>query len=521
MEETKGLEPKAMAPKARVPKGKAAPRRRPAAVVKRGRDRRGVVPSRPGRLRKKPEVVDLGGEDPGRDPKRPQWLSGDECRLLDLDLKDVQAGQEIVLLDAMYFGVPVKVAGRVVKLENEGTDWFVLMRLVGSTSEALLQVHSRDPLAPFSCHFCSRECGQLEMGDYLLHASRGRRVVDVSKEEPWVHNLERGGGLDAREDELAELRRRSAEMAPVIPGVGKDRRKDEDSEEKEGKKKKKPKKERSKKEKARLSGKRPVSACQKELGAVFGGTGLDPKDRIRRKVLKKARKYLSKKGRGSSSSGSSSDSESRSKSESTGDAMEEREGLFNESNKVRSVAEKYPGALCCEAIRHMRENLMTEEGEEVQSMGPRPVAVKYYRQQLQRRASGPVARDMLNVASALDLILKGKIANAADLLAQRLKSSEATLGGTHWTVSLRMEVPQPENSTIAQKTEVHQAQKENYSESRVAYLASLGPGRKMDEKGGKGKGERGVKGKWDNPSKGEKGEKGKQKGNKGGSEKEK
>lgn len=133
---------------------------------------------------------------------------------------------------------------------------------------------------------------------------------------------------------------------------------------------------------------------------------------------------------------------------------------------------------------------------------------------------------MLNVASALDLLLKGRVASAADLLAQRLKSSEASMAGTHWTVSQRMEVPQAENLSIAPKSEVHQAQKENYSESRVAYLASLPPGRRGEEKGGKGRGGKGDKGKWENPHKGDpKGGKGKDRGNqnanKGGAEKEK
>ena len=513
-----------MAPKVRLPKGKAAPLRRPSAVVRRRGGLGGESIRRP--ARRGGEKEDHTEADPLFEPRKPQWVSGDECRLLELDLKDVQAGQEVVLVDALYFGAPIKMAGRVVKLENEGSDWFLVLRATGTTSEALLRVYSRDPLTLFHCHLCSRECGQLETGDYLLHASRGRLVVDSSKEEAWVHNLERSGGGDPKDDELAALRRRAAEMAPLKPGAGHEDRIAEESEEKSKKAKKKVKKEKGKKEKERLSGKRPMSACQKELKEIFGGTGLDPKDKVRRKVLKKARKYLSKKGRSSSSGGSSSESDSKSKSDSTEDAMEEKEGLFSDGNRVRTVAEKYPGALCCEAVRHMRENLMAEEGDEVQASAPRAVAVKYFRQQLQRRASGPAGRDMLNVASALDLLLKGRVASAADLLAQRLKSSEASMAGTHWTVSQRMEVPQAENLTIAPKSEVHQAQKENYSESRVAYLASLPPGRRGEEKGGKGRGGKGDKGKWENPHKGDpKGAKGKDRGNqnanKGGAEKEK
>ena len=528
MEKTTRLVSEAMAPKVRHPKAKPGPLRRPAAVgggapPRVRRDRRGAG----GERRKK------NGEDPESKkaeavPPRPCWASGDECRLLDLDLKDLQAGQEVVLKDAAYYGVSIKVSGRIVKVMNEGDDWFIALRLIGTTSEPLLQVYSSDPLVAFHCHLCPPDCGQMETGDFFLHASHGRLVRDVTKEEPWVHNLERGPREgEVKEDELAELRRRSQEMAPLRSGVKRDQGAEKDSEDEPSKKKKKKeKKDSSKKERSKkLSGKKPVSACQKEPKELFGGTGLDPRDRVRRRVLRKARKYLAKKGKTSSSSGSSSRSESESRSGSTEDALEEREGLFNDGNRVRAVAEKFPGALCCEALRSMRESLMTEEGDDITSTGPRAVAVKYFRQQVQRRAVGPVGRDMLNVASALDLILKGKVAGAADLLAQRLKSSEATLNGTHWSVSLKMEVPQPENLSIAPRSEVQQAQRENYTESRVAYLASLGPGRRVEERYGKGKSEKGGKGKWENPHKGDrKGEKGKGKGKekeaaKGGAEK--
>ena len=308
----------------------------------------------------------------------------------------------------------------------------------------------------------------------------------------------------------------TGDVAPLGPGALEPRKvvaEDSDSGVKKKKKKKKEKgRDESKKEKAKkLTGKRPVSACQKELQEVFGGTGLDPRDKVRRVVLKKARKYLAKKTKSSSSSESSSKSGSED-SQSTRDALEEKEGIFSGGNRVRSVSENFPGALCCEAVRSMRESLLTEDGTDVTTAGPRPVAVKYYRQQLHRRAPGPVGRDMLNVASALDLLLKGKIASAADLLAQRLKSAESTLNGTHWMVSLKMEIPQTETPSIAPKAEVHHAQRENYSDSRVTYLASLGSGRKGDNP--KGKNEKGGKGKWDNPSKGDpKGDKARGKGN--------
>ena len=83
-------------------------------------------------------------------------------------------------------------------------------------------------------------------------------------------------------------------------------------------------------------------------------------------------------------------------------------------------------------------------------------------------------------------------------MAQRLKSLEAMSHGTHWSVAQKLEVPLPDQATIAQRNELHVAQKESYQDAKVKYQISYpskggGKGSKnSDFKGSKG--EREVKG---------------------------
>ena len=65
------------------------------------------------------------------------------------------------------------------------------------------------------------------------------------------------------------------------------------------------------------TGRAPAKAVQKEAVHLYGGTALDPKERIRKRVLKAAQKFAAKKT--SKKSTSSSDLGSSSSSTSTGD----------------------------------------------------------------------------------------------------------------------------------------------------------------------------------------------------------
>lgn len=115
-------------------------------------------------------------------------------------------------------------------------------------------------------------------------------------------------------------------------------------------------------------------------------------------------------------------------------------GHFVEGTKVRSISERFPGTLCQQALSVMQENLLTEVGEDLSSSKVRPISLLYYRQQLQKKATGATSRELLTICSCLDHLVRGRPSHCADILAQRLKSIESTLQGSHWSVSQKMEV---------------------------------------------------------------------------------
>lgn len=134
----------------------------------------------------------------------------------------------------------------------------------------------------------------------MVHAMKGRKMKGDG-EEDWVKNLMAVGPSAELEDENAASRRRSDALKhgalDAPPGgelTAKDKEKSDD-EKKERKKKKKAKKEARGKAKGEelLSGRHPVKAATKTLEAVFGGTALDPKEKVRRRV--KAQRFASRK----------------------------------------------------------------------------------------------------------------------------------------------------------------------------------------------------------------------------------
>ena len=141
----------------------------------------------------------------------------------------------------------------------------------------------------------------------------------------------------------------------------------------------------------------------------------------------------------------------------------------------------------------------------------RPVALLYYRTVLERRTSGPQSREMLNLSAALDLLVRGKPACAADLIAQRLKAQEAVSQGTSWAVAQRMELPPPELPGLVARAELASARKEEYEEARTRWRAAQGSGGGKNDSKGKGKSSKGEGQPWRREDRRDEG-KGKQKG---------
>ena len=392
-----------------------------------------------------------------------------------------------------YFGNAVKVAGIVEKVEIERGDVHLAVRVQGTDSEELLKAHGLHPRQAFQVHCCPQGCGLQESGDLYIHGEKGLLLKDDVIREDWMTNLE--GAMPAPAevlDELAELRVRGDELKGPLKAEVKDKKKEKretessstSSRKKKSKKKKSKKKDQDHKKKkdTKHDGRSPVSSSLKAVKVLFEGTGMDPKERVRRRVARHARRYIArKKDKSSSSSSTSQEGQS---------SMEEEEahpdGLFGETSKARGVHEKYPGVLFAESLKNMADNLLASQGEDVAGDTLRPVALLYYRQELQRKCTAPLARELVNLATALDHLARGRPAHAGDVLAQRLKAMESSINGAHWSVSQKLEVAHPEASSIARRLELHNAQRETHLENRTKYLSGIG-GPKRDEKGGKGK----------------------------------
>lgn len=342
-------------------------------------------------------------------------------------------------------------------------------------------------------------------------------------DEGWVRALEIAPPAmeGPVQDQLEELRLRAAGIAPrEEPGREKEKEAKEKVKEKAqevsseaSSSKKKRKKKRSKRKKREkddpaaekkelTSGRHPVKASKKDVPELFGGTGLDPRSRERKRVLRKAQKYVTRKGnKKRSRSSRSSSSEGSSHTSPDGPDVE---GVFTESKKARAVAERYPGALAWETLVAMRRSLLVATGEEQEEQSLRPTALLYYRYQVAPKVAGPQAREMVNLSSAIDCLLRGQAAQCLDILCQRLKSQESSTQGVHWAVGQQMEIPEPAVSSLAARPELEAAQKQTYAESKTKYMAQRdgGGGKKGDAKGkSKSKGDRFDSQKGDNRGK--------------------
>ena len=146
-----------------------------------------------------------------------------------------------------------------------------------------------------------------------------------------------------------------------------------------------------------------------------------------------------------------------------------------------------PGSTCPRSpFQTMGDQLLHERGESSGAASVRPTAFPYYRQQLARRLNGPASREAATLAMSMNFLMKGRPSHAMDVLAQRLKSIEASASGSHWQVCQRMELVPQEQMQIARPVEIRGAQKETYDEARTQWLSTLAPGGK-----GKGKGQDG------------------------------
>ena len=125
-------------------------------------------------------------------------------------------------------------------------------------------------------------------------------------------------------------------------------------------------------------------------------------------------------------------------------------------------------ALMASALEEAAESLVTHEGGlwEV-SAGSLPPLFGYYRQQLAPRMAPAMSRETYTLCQGLDLLLRGRPAEAADLLSQRVKALEMQSGGVHYTVSQQQELLPREGVSMSTTPEFQEAARRAREEGKA------------------------------------------------------
>lgn len=330
-------------------------------------------------------------------------------------------------------GRKVDVCGLVQGVRVTGPEAFIDLKASGVQDDLLLRALTGRADRMLEVHVCQEGCAKTLEGELLVH---GDLFKEVTREgEPWFTNIEAvvpPALAVAEVDELEAMREAAKGGEPPS------------KKEKKEKEKKEKKARRDEAEEKRAKGAEgdvrddsdEDEKDRKPLEMMFGGTGLDPDSHRRRKVLQKARKIgqskkKKKKKSGSSGSRSSGSSSSKSSPSGAGGAA-----LFSSDKKMKVVWKKYPGALTAASLSEAKERLLTASGTlwEKDRRSLPPLFVYYSRQHIMGGMSPPMAQETLTISMALDLILQGRAASAADVLSQRIKALECLSKGSHWTM---------------------------------------------------------------------------------------
>ena len=451
-----------------------APKRRPAADGPRGRGRDEEPPvRRRGGVRLRRPARE--GEAPAEGRHLEAGRSFEEgvatpCHEIPIDSLRKRLA---IHVRGRYWSAPGEISGLVRGVQvRSKEDIEVEVELQGTNTETILRWASGAAERVMRVHLCGCRCTDMIDSENLLHGEE--MSVRKGEDLAWMTNLTEAGdpaeAKAAAEPPLGEGKEKE--------GKGKERSRGRSREAEKKKKKKKRERSSEKRSKSSGEGKSSKEKAKKQLSikhqakktpkSVYGGTGMDPDPKVRKKVAARAARRLKKKKKSSSASSSSGSSSEESD--------EESDELFEETQKVRKVGRVAPGALTAAGCKEMATNLLSSTGGIWdQTEGPlQPICCQYFRQVLSSRVSGGQAREALTLSWCLDLLIQARAAEAADGLMQRLKSLEMASQGAAWSVAQRVELIPAEKPIISSRAEAREAIKENKEESRTRADASKG-----------------------------------------------
>ena len=457
------------------------------------------------RVLARPAARVRGVQDPGA--VKDKFFKGKEVVGSALELGVLTSGLWIAGKGSTYYQSPVNWAGKVVREQLEGGEREVVVTLTGTSSEALLKYATSLSPALARIHLCSPTCPKTRENPDVLHATK-IYLLKEDAETTWETSLMVEEAVDLlREDHEAWKKKKEEEDAKKKSKSDdssdekkkKKKKKDKDKDKKKDKKEKKAKKEKKKEKKEessstveelpRLGGR---AAAKKSLEAVYGRTGLDPSQSLRKKIARRMAKKL-KKGKSSSSGGSSRDS---TETESEGD-----HDLLNDRSKIMRVARGAPGTLAAMAVTQMKEHVgrMGGTGWAPEDGTLPPVLGAYTRIFVLPRTTGGISREVMTLAYISDLLLQGRVCEATDTAIQRLKSLELVANGSPWSTAVKLEIGPQADPMMSSRAEVQVAKKEARLDADTKPTGApfeKGGGKGKNKDGGKNKGkDKGGKGK--------------------------
>ncbi|CAE8720996.1 unnamed protein product [Polarella glacialis] len=458
----------------------------------------------------------------GRTVSSPDWAPG-----------DLRRGDRLLVRVQSELG-SIKAVGRIAEIGLQREGIFALLKLEGvqdpSFRKAMVQesIASREDLGKRWLHLCDAVSCPLATGDSVhLHLESVRLLHE--QEVPWGENLLAVSPAEFRaweeqsatedlplrhdaasqeaaphpeawpeEDEGAEMKslhalarefgfepgpgqklKKSKPTFPPVPPPAKLPEEDDEvrSQEDVGKKKK-------------ASARQGLRPAQEASSSSRGAPNMCIGEFLSKKMLEhsgsaekpqtqllpdvgpdiKAKKKRGKRRRRSRRKGRGSESTSES-----GSTSSEGEGNFSrEENRIRQLALAKPGFLTLTTLRGLGEALVRETGEG-QGSGLNPLFLKYVSLVLLRQhslAPGP-RQEVRTLATALDLLVVGRVAAALDVLSQRFKAIELAQVHGSYKVASHLELVARDEPALSSRLETKEAVRElKRDEPRATALAA-------------------------------------------------
>ena len=132
-------------------------------------------------------------------------------------------------------------------------------------------------------------------------------------------------------------------------------------------------------------------------------------------------------------------------------------GLASRRAHCRKLALEHPGRLAEMSLAQMAEYLGSQDGSAaVDPHGPnvlRFLLSVYLPQHPVREIGAEIYREMRTLAEALDLLLQGRTAAVADILAQRFKAIQVAVNDGDWSAAKWLELIPPRDQPLALRNE--------------------------------------------------------------------